>query len=250
VRRVRIKYKCGIMLFMKVKDSNLDVSLDMTTFRKKELVYFSPRAQTFWIYLVQRVCQFLSGGVFRCLSQPQERADTMHPWNDCIVPLEHYQKFMDEAKAIIAECGFEKHISKQSIFHGLVNVDSFVTFLIRKMKPEPDPNVYPEGNEFPLALDLPGNRPVSLGLAIMPDLLAEERHRLGDMLRMCDRLTDLTYRLGGRRYLYGYHRLTMDQLELQFGADTIREWNRIKRDLDPKGLLNMGVFGRELDEFR
>jgi FAD/FMN-containing dehydrogenase len=249
VRRVRFKYPCGIMLFMKLKDSNLDVSLDIATFKKKELVYFSPRAQSFWIYLVQRVCQFLTRGVFRCLSQPQERSDTMHPWNDCIVPVENYQKFMAAAKDIIAECGFEKNISKQSIFHGLVNVDSFVTFLIRKINPEPDPALYPEGNEFPLALDLPGNRKVSLGLAIMPDLLAEERDRLGDLLRMCDRLTDLTYRMGGRRYLYGYHRLTVEQLELQYGAPTIREWNRIRRELDPKGLLNAGVLGRELDEF-
>lgn len=254
VRKVRYKYKCGIMLFMKVKDSNLDVSLDITAFKKKELVYFSPRSQNFWIFLVQRVCQFLTGGVFKCLAQPEEKRDTKHPWNDCIVPLENYDAFMSKAKAIISDAEFEKNISKQSIFHGLVNVDSFVTFLIRKMNPAPDPVRFPEGNEFPLALDLPGERDVSMGLAIMPDLLAKDVSRLPQMLAMCDALTDLTYEMEGRRYLYGYHNLTRQQLIRQYGGGAlgemvIRKWNDLKKRTDPKGLLNSGVLGRELDEF-
>jgi FAD/FMN-containing dehydrogenase len=240
VRRVRVKYPCGIMLFMKLKSSNLDVSLEMTTFKKQELVYFSPRVENFFIYLVQRVCQFLSGGVFRCINQPNERKGTKHPWNDCVVPLENYGDFMAKAKRIIVAAGFSKYISKQSIFHGLVNVDSFVTFLIRKIP----------GAEFPVTLDLPGDREVSMGLAIMPDLPPDEGDRLPRMLEMCDELTALTYNMGGRRYLYGYHKLTHAQLIAQYGsAEVIETWNGLKKTVDPKGRLNMGVVCRELDEF-
>ncbi len=240
-RRVRIRYPCGIMLFMKVKNSNLDVSLEPTTFEKRELVYFSPRAENFFVYLVQRACQLLTGGLFRCLPQLGERRGTKHPWNDCIVPLERYGDFMGECKRIIVRHGFKKYISKQSIFHGLVNVDSFVTFLIRKRNPYAD--------EFPVALDLPGERKVSMGLAIMPDLPPNEVDRLPSMLEMCDELTDLTYAMGGRRYLYGYHRLSTTQLRQHYGDSVIRHWNGLKRELDPKGLLNIGVISRQLDEF-
>jgi len=236
VRRVRLKYPCGIMLFMKLKASNLDVSLDVTTFKKKELVYFTPTARNFWIFIVQRVCQYLTFGALKCIGQPAEKRTTKHPWNDCIVPLKDelgtdvYGKFMGTAKAIIAQRGFEKFISKQSIFHGLINVDSFVTFLIRK-----------RSDDFPVALDLPGRQPVSMGLAIMPDLPKADEARLPDLLAMCDELTNLTYAMGGRRYLYGYHKLTREQVVRHFGTDVIRKWNALKRQVDPKSLLNTGV---------
>lgn len=242
VRAVRLDYPCGIMLFMKLGDNNLDVSLDVTTFKKKELVYFTPTGRKFWIYIVQRVCQLLSLGVFRCIGQPTEKPDTKHPWNDCVVPFTNeagedvYGKFMGKAKEIIATRGFEKNISKQSIFHGLINVDSFVTFLIRK-----------KNDDFPVALDLPGPRKVSMGLAIMPDLPAAEAARLPQLLEMCDELTDLTYAMGGRRYLYGYHRIKREQVIQQYGMDVIRQWNDLKKQVDPNGLLNMGVI-RHLDE--
>jgi len=246
LRDVRQKYTRGIMLFMKVKDSNLDVSLDPVIFKKRELVYFSPAAQNFFLYLLQRACQILSFGWLPCKFQPQERRGTRHPWNDCIVPYDKngvdvYGKFMGEAKQIIAKAGFEKNISKQSIFHGLINVDSFVTFLIRKRKQDVD--------EFPVALDLPGKRQVSMGLAIMPDLPPNELKSLQPMLEMCDELTNLTYKYGGRRYLYGYHKLTPKQLVQHYGEPVIREWNRLKREVDPNQLLNMGVISRDLDEF-
>ena len=242
VKKVRIKYSAGIMLFMNLKDSNLDVSLEPVTFKKREIVYFSPQAQNFFLYLIQRVCQFLTGGVFRCAIDNEKRG-TKHPWNDCIVPLENdcYGNFMAGAKRIIARYGFQKRISKQSIFHGLINVDSFVTFLIKKIEPEKD--------YFPVALDLPGERQVSMGLAIMPDLPPDCADELEDMLRMNDELTELTYKLGGRRYLYGYHRLTRDQLIDQYGEPVIRRWNELKESTDPRRLLNIGVISRHLDEF-
>ncbi|HEX7154274.1 MAG TPA: FAD-binding oxidoreductase [Thermoanaerobaculia bacterium] len=242
VRKVRLKYPCGIMLFMKLKDNNLDVSLDVTTFKKKELVYFTPMSRKLWIYLIQRVCQFFSGGVFKCINQPGEKRGTKHPWTDCIVPLKDeagndvYGEFMKQAKELIAMRGFEKCISKQSIFHGLVNVDSFVTFLIRK-----------KSDDFPVALDLPGDRPVSMGLAIMPDLPPEDVGRLPELLELCDELTNLTYAMGGRRYLYGYHRITRQQVIQQYGMGVIRQWNDLKKQVDPHGLLNMGVL-EHLDE--
>jgi|TARA_B100001971_G_C18089934_1_gene482964 FAD/FMN-containing dehydrogenase len=54
-------------------------------------------------------------------------------------------------------------------------------------------------------------------------------------------LTEACYDHGGKPYLYGHSFLTEEQLTTHFGRDTIQEWGQIKRELDPNGLLNMGV---------
>ena len=65
---------------------------------------------------------------------------------------------------------------------------------------------------------------------------------------MDDALTNLCYEMGGRRYLYGYHKLTRDQIVKHYGTETIAAWNKIKDTLDPKHLLNIGVI-EHLDDF-
>jgi FAD/FMN-containing dehydrogenase len=132
-----------------------------------------------------------------------------------------------EAKRIIVRHGLKKNIAKQSVFGGLLNMDSFVTFLIKK-----------RSDRFPVALDLPNEDKMAMGIAIMPDVLASSR---ADALQMADELTRLCYDMKGRRYLYGYHDLKRDEVVKHYGTDVISKWNALRREVDPKGLLNPGV---------
>jgi FAD/FMN-containing dehydrogenase len=120
------------------------------------------------------------------------------------------------------------------VFHGLLNLDSFVTFVIKKHPTD----------VFPVALDLANEPEAALGLAIMPDVPASLRK---EALAMDDELTNLCYAMKGRRYLYGYHNLTREQVVQHYGADVIAKWNKLKQALDPKRLLNVGVV-EHLDE--
>jgi FAD/FMN-containing dehydrogenase len=47
--------------------------------------------------------------------------------------------------------------------------------------------------------------------------------------------------MGGKRYLYGIHDLSREQVEKQFGRSVIQKWQKLKDKLDPKHLLNIGV---------
>jgi FAD/FMN-containing dehydrogenase len=221
---IRTRYSGGIVMFMRLKDSNLNVELEPTAFEKRELVFFSPAAQNFWVNLGNCIFDVLLG--IKPFKQPED-PNLRHPWNDCILPQASYNDFIKKSKIIITRAGLAKYISKQSIFHGVVNVDSFVTFVLRKIS-----------NDFPVALDLPNEPQAALGVAIMPDVPAE---LVKKALAMDDELTNLCYAMGGRRYLYGYHTLTRDQVVQHYGAETIAAWNKIKGALDPKHLLNIGV---------
>jgi len=227
---IRTNYSGGIVMFMRLKDSNLNVDLEPAAFEKRELVYFSPAAQNFWVNLGNCIFDVLLG--IKPFKQPED-LELRHPWNDCILPQANYNDFIKQAKIIITKAGLSKYISKQSIFHGVVNVDSFVTFVIKKIS-----------SDFPVALDLPNEPQAALGVAIMPDV---PETLVKTAKGMCDALTDLCYAMGGRRYLYGYHNLSPAQVRQQYGDSTIAEWNKIKADLDPKHLLNIGVI-EHLDE--
>jgi FAD/FMN-containing dehydrogenase len=110
-------------------------------------------------------------------------------------------------------------------------VDSFITFGLKRLATGP-------GATFPVALDLPQEPTMALGVAIMPSVT---RDRLDDAMACADELSHAVYRHGGRRYLYGVHRLTRDEVEAHYGRATIDEWQRIKDRTDPHHLLNIGV---------
>ena len=228
---IRTRYSGGIVMFMRLKDSNLNVELEPTAFEKREIVFFSPAAQNFWVNLGNCIFDVLLG--IKPFKQPED-PKLRHPWNDCILPQANYNDFIKQAKIIITKAGLSKYISKQSIFHGAVNVDSFVTFVTKKMS-----------SDFPVALDLPNEPNAALGVAIMPDVPED---LVNKALAMDDALTNLCYEMGGRRYLYGYHKLTRDQIVKHNGTETIAAWNKIKDALDPRHLLNIGVI-EHLDDF-
>lgn len=230
---VKNTYHGGVVMYMDLKDSDIGLRFDPVAFPKREIVFFSPAAKNFWIHLLDGVCDMVVGRRPFAARLALEDPRLLHPWCDCILPRPAYDDFMMEAKRIIVRHGLRKSITKQSVLHGLLNIDSFVTFCIRR-----------HSDRFPVALDLPGEDDTALGVAIMPDVLAPSRDAA---LRMGDELTDLCYRMNGRRYLYGYHSMSREQVVRHFGAGVIARWNALRRQVDPRGLLNPGVIPH-LDE--
>jgi FAD/FMN-containing dehydrogenase len=232
-RHVKTLYHGGIVLYMDLKDSNISTRIEPVAFPKREIVYFYPAAQRFWIYILDGICDLLVGRKpFKALLR-REDPRLLHPWCDCILPRATYNDFVKQAKRIIVRHGLKKNISKQSVFNGLLNIDSFVTFLIRK-----------QSADFPVALDLASEEETAMGVAIMPDIPPAQR---ATTLEMADELTALCYEMNGRRYLYGYHSLTRQQVVQHFGTDVIAKWNALKHELDRNRLLNIGVIPH-LDE--
>jgi hypothetical protein len=214
-----------------------DITLEAKTFAKETLVYFYPEDEPFWVYLCNRIGLWFFG---KPLCYPRAKLDYKHPWCDCIVSRKSYTKFVLEAKRILSKYQIAKHLEKQSMFHGLINVDSFVTFGIKRV----DKNVF-----YPLALDLPDELEHALGVAIMPSVPPEDPRLLEGALNAAKELTEVVYAddIRGRRYLYGYNTVTRDQVERHYGRDVLQQWQQFKDQLDPKHLLNIGVIPN-LDE--
>ena len=77
-----------------------------------------------------------------------------------------------------------------------------------------------------------------MAIGVMPTVPSD---RIDKALCVSKEITDMTYEMGGKRYLYCIHDLTKEQVEQHFGRETIEEWQSIKDRLDPKHLLNIGV---------
>ena len=239
-RQVRERYPAVLSAYLEMKErGRADITLEPKTFAKETIVFFYPEAESFWIYLANRIALKLIG---KPIFHPRSRLDFKNPWCDCIVSRENYTPFVLETKRIISKYGMGKLLEKQSMFHGLINIDSFVTFGVKRLSPDPE-------KFYPLALDLPDELEHALGVAIMPTLPPDEEDLLDKAMSMCKELTELTYSDGirGRRYLYGYNILTRDEIERHYGRDVLQNWQLLKDRLDPKHLLNIGVIPN-LDE--
>lgn len=236
-RVIRNNYPADFSAYLEMKSrGRADVTLEPRTFAKETIVYFYPEQESFWIYLCNRISLLL---LKKPLCHPRSHVDFKNPWCDCIVSRENYTNFVFQAKQIISRHQMAKHLDKQSLFHGLINIDSFVTFCLKRTSSE----------FYPLALDLPQETEHALGLAIMPSIPPDQPKLLERALAMAKELTDLVYSDGirGRRYLYGYNQLTREQVERHYGRDVLERWQKIKDELDPKHLLNIGVIPH-LDE--
>jgi FAD/FMN-containing dehydrogenase len=233
-KRIREGYPADFSAYLEMKDrGRADVTLEPKTFAKETIVFFYPETESFWIYLFNRIALKLIG---KPIFHPRSRLDFKNPWCDCIVSRQSYTAFVLETKRIISKYGMGKQLEKQSMFHGLINIDSFVTFGVRRAST--DPNQF-----YPLALDLPDEPEHALGVAIMPSLPPDEPKLLEAALAMSNELTELVYSdsIRGRRYLYGYNLLTREQVEKHYGTDVLQKWQQIKDQFDPKHLLNIGV---------
>lgn len=233
-KAIRNNYPADFAAYLEMKSrGRVDMSLSPKTFAKETIVYFYPETESYWVYLINKIALRLLG---RPLIHPRSRQDFKNPWCDCVVSRGCYTDFVFEAKKLISKHQMAKHLEKQSMFHGLINIDSFVTFGIKRRSPDPD-------KFYPLALDLPEEPGHSLGVAIMPSTPPEDADLLARGLRLADDLTELVYSpdIRGRRYLYGHNRLTREQVERHYGREVIERWQQIKDELDPKHLLNIGV---------
>ena len=232
-RKIRNAYPgAALVSYLKldVKSGTADISLTPTTFPKEAIVFFYPVQQSFWVYLCNKISMFLFNKPL-CLQDPRENYKS--PWCDCVVNRQCYTQFVTQAKEIISRHGMAKHLDKQSMFHGLVNIDSFVTFGIKRSSAE----------FYPLALDLANESQHALGVAVMPSIPPDDDALTTKALAMAQELTDYIYsdEIQGRRYLYGFNRLTRAQVERHFGRDVLQKWQTIKDALDPNHLLNIGV---------
>lgn len=188
---------------VKNKPDSLDLCFKPHLTPKKDYVYFYPRDH-------------------------KETSGLLNPWNDYILPEEHYQTFVDRSYPIIRKYGLAKYFLHESMIHAFLNFDMYASYPIKRIKSSID---------FPLTLDFPSQeRAYHIGLS-----LVVPPHLIDSSFSMIDELTKLCFELGGKRYLYGSHRLTKDQVEKQFTKSVIDEWNKIKNKLDPHHLLNIGV---------
>jgi FAD/FMN-containing dehydrogenase len=188
---------------------------------KRGIVYYSMQEdgpiQRFWKW-IQRVLLH------------REEPPKVSPFADSIVDAAHYRDFLDAASAMLRQSDAGKWLEKEAFVQGLSQIDSFITFGIKKLAKGDD--------AFPLSLDLPQEDGHARGVAIMPTLPEPLRD---EGLALEQRITDMVYEMGGRRYLYGSHRLSREQVEKHYGLDVIHRWQQLKDELDPKHLLNLGV---------
>jgi FAD/FMN-containing dehydrogenase len=154
-----------------------------------------------------------------------------HPWSDYIVGEANYSTFVHESGKIVQRHGMAPYMVKQTVAREFIDVDVLISYSIRNLAAE-------RGDFFPLSLDLSVKDKYAYDVAFGP---AVPQEKIADAIKMNHDLADLVFELGGKKYLYGQHNLSKRQIEKQFGRETIHQWQKIKDDLDPKHLLNIGV---------
>ena len=104
----------------------------------------------------------------------------------------------------------------------------------------------PSTPHLPLSFYAPGAKATSGYHTAQGYYFAVPRNRPGDLhevKRFLRRASDITFELGGRPYLYGWHDMDGEDMQSNYGED----WEfyiRVKRSVDPDGLLNRGLFAR------
>lgn len=150
----------------------------------------------------------------------------IHPWSDYILPESNYLPFIKELRHIIKKYDLEKRIITQSFLNGLISINMMPTYI---------------GKNFDKSFELVPQimtEDFSYGIGFMPTI---EKNEIPKTLEAISVLSKISYEMGGKRYLYGIHNLDQDDLEKQFGKNTLQKWGKIKRELDPKNLLNKEV---------
>lgn len=152
----------------------------------------------------------------------------IHPWSDYIFDFENYQKFLPILRDVIKNYNLEKYILTQSFFNGKLSINMMPTYIGRHI-----------GNDFPLVPEVVKiKNEYSFGIGLMPTIPKNEIEKTLNAIRD---LTQITYQLKGKRYLYGIHHLNQESLEKQFGVEVLKKWIKVKKETDPKNLLNPHV---------
>ena len=210
VEDIKSSTSADIILFLKGNEKDdvhhVDLTPKITTVRKRNIVYFHPK--------------YDHRGV--------NQLETCQVWGDYNLPLDQYPKFMKQALPLINKYKLNNYSLREPVLHNHFDADMVLTYCLTKQTKK-------EADYFPLSLDFPGKVPFSVNVGIMftvPPKLVEQASTL------TDKLTDICYELGGKRYMYGTRNLTKAQVIKQYGAKYIKRWNKIKKELDPQGLLN------------
>ncbi len=156
-----------------------------------------------------------------------EKGELSHLWHDYILPESKFLEFLERARYEIIKRDLARTFLKQPFFGKRMHTDMCGGFLIRKMS----------NFSFPLTSDLSSG---ATGYHLSIDHEAT-RDDIPSILEVIENLGDACYQMGGKKYLYGTHSLTREQVEKQYGRETLDTWKRIKSQTDPKGLMNRGV---------
>ncbi len=168
--------------------------------------------------------------------QVESQMHLAHPWTELIIDRENYEHLYRESLNIGRKFGIDCYHTKCHLIEDYLDIPFLGVYTMKSFENE--------HAEFPLSTLIPGKE-YSFGITFDPNVPFEN---LENTLKACDYLNDLTYELGGKRYMHGYHKLSKLQVEKQYGLDIIKKWNKIKDELDPKHLLNIGVI-EHLDNY-
>jgi len=150
----------------------------------------------------------------------------IHPWSDYILPEKNYFYFLKEIRKIIKHFDLEKRILTQSFLNGSFSINMMPTYIGRNLN-----------QNFVLVPQILEEK-FSYGIGLMPTIKKDE---IPKTLEAIKELSKICYSLNGKRYLYGIHSLEENDLISQFGQKTLNNWGKIKKELDPKNLLNKEV---------
>lgn len=153
----------------------------------------------------------------------RDHINGIHPWSDYILPESSYLYFLAELRKVIQAYDLEKRIITQSFLNGLFSINMMPTYIGKNLH-----------KGFPLVPEIQ-NQDYSYGVGFMPTI---EKSEIKKTLEAIYVLTDLCFEAGGKRYLYGINTLSESQKELQFGKENLKRLREIKKELDPKNLLN------------
>ena len=206
---IKNEYHDDFIIFAKEKNhsnAEIDVTQNFVTMPKRDFVYFYPKYYK------------------------ENQLKLYHPWSTFILDRKHYPLFMEEAEKIIYKYNMQKYLMKESVLHNLITADIFISYVLK--------NIFNNKEFFPLSLDLPQEKDYALAPNILPSVPLE---KIKEGIAMTKELTNLAYELKGKQYLCGLHSLSQNQVEKHFGKNIIKKWQKIKDELDPNHLLNIGV---------
>lgn len=183
----------------------ISYSLKSTSLHKKNLVYVHPHKNKLG----------------------QEQFINCQLWCDYILPKSTLAEFTVKALALIEEYDFAQYGLQHSFSStGSHEMEFFMLYPIKK-----------DSAGFPLCLDIDEESVAyenGFGFSVPQELVPKGE----ELIR---KMSDLCYLLGGKRYLYSTHSLSESDILQQYGKDTIKKWNILKKQYDPKWLLNLEV---------
>jgi len=202
---LKTKLSSGFKIILKENDQEyFDFNFSYTEINKKQIFEYYP------------------------IDLKKDHLQGIHPWSDYIFDFENYQKFLPILREVIKNYDLEKYILTQSFFNGKTSINMMPTYIGKHL-----------GKDFPLVPEV--NKVInqySYGIGLMPTI---PRSEIQKTLNAINDLTQITYQLNGKRYLYGVHSLNEKNLENQFGKNVMDKWVNLKKEIDPKNLLNSKV---------